>query len=152
MSDTSAATPSFRQLLSQKTDEVERPRALAEGHYIGIIRAHEFGVTRQKNTDFVRFLIVPQEEASDVPDGANAGMDITRRELRKDFFITPSALYRLSDMLDAVLGKQIGRSFDQRITETRGLRVMFSVSHRKQLDDAGNVTNTFEDIGTIIAA
>lgn len=139
---------SFRELLSQPTDVVERPRALATGHYIGEIKSHEFGVSRQRQTPFVRFILVPLEETEDVEAGANAGIDLSKKELRKDFYITPNALYRLSDMLDAVLGKSTGRSFDERIPETRSTRVMFAVTSRTN-DDA---TETYNDVGTVVAA
>ena len=145
--------PNFRELLSTKTDEVDRPRAIAIGHYIGVIKNHEFGTSKRKNTPFVRFNLTPLEETSDIPEGANDGIDLSRRELRRDFYITPAALYRLSDMLDAVLGKQLGRSFDQRIPETRGVRVMFHVTQREQVDEAtSEVIEIFNDVGTIIAA
>lgn len=138
----------FRELLSQKTDAVERPRALAPGHYVGEIKTHEFGQSRQKQTPYVRFILTPNEETTDVATGANDGIDLSKRELRKDFFITPTALYRLSDMLDAVLGKTQGRSFDERIPETRGVRVMFAVTSRENEDG----TETYNDIGAIVAA
>ena len=144
----SASASTFRELLSQPTDTVDRPRALAEGHYIGEIRGHEFGRSRQKQTPFVRFVLVPSEETADVAEGANAGTDLAKRELRKDFYITPNSLYRLSDMLDATLGQQSGRSFDERIPETRGVRVMFQVTCRDNEDG----TETYNDVGNIVAA
>jgi hypothetical protein len=142
----------FRELLSKPTDAVERPRPLADGHYVGKFTRHEFGTSRNKQTPYARFFVSPREEMSDVAEGANTGMDLTKKELYKDYYITPDALYRLSDMLDATLGKQTGRSFDQRIPETRDLDIMFQVTHRDVVDDNGEVVNTFNDIGTIVAA
>lgn len=139
---------SFRELLTQSTDAVERPRALADGHYIGRIANHEFGTSRQKQTPFVRFILVPEEATEDVDASANDGIELSRRELRKDYFITPNALYRLSDMLDATLGKESGRSFDERIPETRDARVMFGVTHRASEDGA----DVYNEITTIVKA
>jgi hypothetical protein len=147
------STSTFRELLGQATDTVERPRAIADGHYLGTVTSHEFGTSRQKQTPFVRFLLVPDEETADVEHGANAGIDLSRVELRADYYITPNSLYRLSDMLDAVLGKEQGRSFDERIPETRNARVMIGVSHRDVIDEAtGDVTNTFNQVNTIVKA
>ena len=144
--------PSFRELLQQSTDQVERPRPVADGHYIGEIRGHEFDRSRNKQTPLVRFIMVPLEETTDVADGANAGMELARKELRKEFYITPTAMYRLTDFLDAVLGKTTGRSFDERIPDTRGVRVLFQVTHRDTTDEAtGEITNTYNDVGTVIA-
>lgn len=138
----------FRELLGQATDQVERPRPLADGHYLGRIASHEFGLSRQKQTPYVRFILIPEEETADVEAGANNGMNLGTRELRKDYFITPAALYRLSDMLDAVLGKETGRSFDERIPETRDQRVMIGVGHRSNEDGS----ETFNEVTTIVKA
>jgi hypothetical protein len=139
----------FRELLANTTSEtVERPRALAAGHYLGSIKSHEFGLSRQKQTPYVRFILVPEEETADVEGGVNAGIDFSKKELRKDFYITPTAMYRLTDMLDAVLGKQMGRACDERIPETRNARVMFAVSKR----DSEDGTESYNDVGVILAA
>jgi hypothetical protein len=145
MSQTQSST--FRQLLTQNTDTVERPRALAAGHYIGLIKGFEFGVSSKKQTPYLRVLLTPTEETDDVLVDANEGMDLSRRELRADYYITPASLYRLSDMLDAVLGKTAGRSFDERIPELRGAQVMFNVTVRESEDGAP----LFNDVGTIVA-
>jgi hypothetical protein len=137
----------FRSLLQQTSETVERPRALAGGHYIGDIKSTEFGTSRQKQTPYLRVLITPTEETDDVPVGANDGIDLTRKELRKDFYITPGSLYRLGDMLDSVLGKD-GRPFEERIPDLRGQRVLFAVTTRD--NDEG--TETYNDIGSIVAA
>lgn len=142
------SSSTFRELLSQPTDVVERPRALANGHYMGEIKSHEFGTSRQKQTPYVMFILIPTEETEDVESGANAGIDFSKKEMRKTFYITPTALYRLSDMLDAVLGKSTGRSFDERIPETRSARVMFAVTSRQSEDGL----ETYNDVGAIVAA
>ena len=51
-------------------------------------------------------------------------------------------------MLTAVLGKQPGRALDERIPETRGVKVMFQVTTR----DSEDGTETYNDIGTVVAA
>lgn len=143
----------FRELLAQPTDAVERPRPLADGHYLGELKGHEFGLSRQKQTPYVRFILTPEEGTADVPAGANDGIALNQRELRKDFYITPKSLYRLSDMLDATLGKQIGRSFDERIPETRGVKVMFAITHRDVTDETtGEITDTYNEVGAILRA
>lgn len=139
---------SFRELLSQQTDQVDRPQPIAAGHYIGDIKSYEFGQSRNKQTPFLRVILVPQEETADVVAGSNGNTDLSRRELRKDYFITPTALYRLSDMLDAVLGKEEGRTFDDRIPELRNSRVMFAVTQRASEDG----TETYNDVGTVVKA
>src|SRR6267142_1700639 len=100
------APVNFRELLSKPTDQVERPKSLPTGHYLGAILSHEFDRSSKKQTAFCRFNIKIDGPTEDVPADALTGIDFSRRELRKDFYITPNSLYRLSDMLDAVLGKE----------------------------------------------
>jgi hypothetical protein len=143
-----AIQSTFRELLSQHTDQVERPRPIADGHYIGTIISHELGTSRQKQTPFVRFNLQIEEATSDVPEGANDGIDLTSFSLSKTLYITPRSLYRLGDCLDAVLGKETGRSFDERIPDTRGVRVLIAVGHRDNEDG----TESFNEVGTIVKA
>ncbi len=138
----------FRALLAQTSDTVERPRPLAEGHYLGVIKGHEFGTSKQKQTPFCRIFLTPQSETDDVPSGANEGINFANKELRVDYYITPGSLYRLSDMLDAVLGKQQGRTFDERIPELRGTSVMFKVTQRQENEESP----IYNDVVSLIAA
>lgn len=139
---------SFRALLQQTSENIERPRALAAGHYIGEIKNFEFGTSRQKQTPFVRLLLTPYEPTDDVEEGANDGMDLAKRELRKEYYITPGAMYRLSDMLDAVIGPDPSHTFDERLPDLRAARVLFSVTRTESADG----TEVFNNIGTIVAA
>jgi hypothetical protein len=138
----------FRQLLSQTTDAVERPKALPTGHYVGIIKTHEFGTSRNKQTPYIRFLLGITDPTSDVDSAELDGIDLSRRELRKDYYITPGALYRLADMLDATLGREEGHSFDERIPQTTGMQVVFGVVQR----DSEDGTEKYNDVTTIVAA
>lgn len=139
----------FRTLLGVKTDEVERPRPLAAGHYIGIIKNFELGQSAQKQTPYVRVLFTPQEETTDVASGANDGMDLPSKEVRRDFYLTPASLYRLSDFLDAVLGPVQGRSFDERLPDIRGAKVIFLVKATPSRNDPKEIYN---EVDTVAAA
>lgn len=143
----------FRELLRNTTGSVERPKALAEGHYIGTIRAHEFGQSARKQTPFVRLLLVPSEETEDVAEGANAGITLANQELRVDYYITAKSLYRIGDMLDGVLGADPNRAFDERLPEVNGARVMFGVTQRESdRTDSDGTPIVFNDVTTIVAA
>lgn len=139
----------FRELLSMPTDSAERPRSLPDGHYKGSIGTHEFDRSKKKQTPFVRFMVKIDEPTADVDPAQVNGIDFSRLELRADYYITPKSLYRLSDMLDAVLGKETGRSFDERIPGTRGAKVIIGVKRRLNEDgtDSG-----YNDVDTLIAA
>jgi hypothetical protein len=138
----------FRELLKQSSATIERPRALAAGHYSGTIKSFEFGRSSKKQTPFVRLFFTPEEAANDVDPVEIEGIDFSKKELRKEYYITPQSLYRLSDMLDAVLGTD-SRSFDDRIPELRGARVVFAVTKRESETNEGEF---FNDVGTVVSA
>lgn len=138
-------TVNFRDLLKFSSETVERPKPLPEGHYNGIISRHEFGLSKKKQTPFVRFYLQLQEPTGDISPEQLNGIDLSKVELRKDFYITPKSAFMLTDLLDAVLGKD-NRLADERLPETKGQRVMFGVAQR-QNDDA---TATFNDVTTIV--
>ncbi len=142
----------FRELLTIPTDAVERPKAFPDCWLNGAIGNHEYGESKNKKTPYVRFTLRPESLAS-APDGSNgvteddlAGIDFSRRELRKDFFITPSSLWRLSDFLDAVLGKESGRTFNERIPDTRNASVIFHVTQREAEGDSETIYNDVQEI------
>ena len=140
-------TVNFRALLGKKPSEVEKPKPLAVGHYIGRILSTEFGQSRNKGTAYMRVKLRAEEETSDIEPGANGNSDISTKEIYRDYWITPNALYQLSEMLDAVLGAA-DVPFDQRIPDLRDARVMFEVKHRAD----ENSDRVYVDIGLIVAA
>jgi hypothetical protein len=142
----------IRELLHVTSEQVERPKPLPSSHYVATITNHEFTKTRsQAQTDVLRFFFKISRVAEDGeanPDVMTQleGVDLGRTELRKDFFLTPRALYRLSDFVDAVLGKETGRMIDDRIPETRGAHVLINVSQRPANDGSDTVYNDVLDV------
>jgi hypothetical protein len=137
----------LRELLSQPSDQFIAPKPLPEGHFIAMIKGTEYGQSRLKKTHYVRFLLSIKEAGDDITPDMLEGVTYEGRELKRDFYITPNALYRLTSQLDDILGAQPGVSFDQRISECHGQEVLVQVTQR--LSDDGK--ETFNDIGTIIA-
>ena len=138
----------FRTILRVTNTTVQRPRALAAGHYLGIIKGHEFNTSSKKGTPFIRMLLTPQEETDDVPAGENHGIDFSKVELRKDFYLTPAALHRLGNALDAILGED-DRYYDERIPDLRDARVLFLVTVR---DGEEGSNEKYNDVGAIVRA
>ena len=145
----------FRELLSVPTDTVERPKAFPECWLNAKITNHEFGQSPRRKTPYVRFFFSPQSIAADPKDPAGSvsvteddleGIDFTKRELRKDFFITVDARWRLADFLDAVMGKETGRTFNERIPETRGGDVILHVTQRLADDNSETIYNDVQEV------
>jgi hypothetical protein len=139
----------YREMLRQPTESLERPKPLPKGNFIATIGQHEFGTSRNKGTPYIRFPLAIAEACADVDPAAIEGIDLSRRELRRDYFITPNALYRLGDMVDAVLGKKPGVNLDERLPDLRGSRVMVTVSQRASEQNSEEIYN---DVDSIVAA
>ena len=145
-------TINLREYLSQPTDQTERPKALPAGQYVGTITNFSFDKVRNEaGTNVLYFFIRPEraftEELQRELDAEK--IDLSRRELRKEFYLTENAKYRLADALDAVLGKEPGRTYNQRIPDMRNARVLVGVTPR--LDREGNDTG-FNSVTTMVAA
>lgn len=149
------ATVDVRDLLSRPTDSFERPPNLPNGHYYGTISNFAFDKARNENkTDFCRIFFKlegPGEDlqADETAEEALSKIDFSRRELRRDFYITPDAMYRLRNFCDAVLGKEQGRSFGERLPELKGKRVLIQVTSRQDRNDP---EVEYNDVGNVVAA
>ncbi len=145
----------LRELMQKPTDSYERPKELPAGHYYGTIGTPEWGKSPKQKTDFLRFPIKLEGPGEDVDPEAVKGVNwdrpgrFGRDGARADFYITPDAIYRLGDFLDAVLGKESGRSADERYPDTRGARVLVQVTTRPSNDNPEDVYN---DVGKVVAA
>lgn len=145
-----AETVDVRALLAQPTNEAERPRALPDGHYNCTIIGHEFDRTKgETQTAYIRYNFKVDGPTEDVVDSVE-GIDFDRVQVRKDFFITPRALYRHTDFLDAVLGFEEGRGHDARIPDTQGAKVICEIT--EQMDRKTNKPTGYNDVGAVVAA
>ncbi len=91
-----------------------------------------------------------EDAGDDIDAAAVDGIDLSRRELRKDHrSILPQTMYRFGDFLDAVLGKQPGKSADERLPDIKGASVLAQVTQRPAYNDPETIYN---DVGTIVAA
>lgn len=127
-----AGAPNLKELLAQPTDKFVRPPALPEGWWKGTIKAHSIGVSTKKKTPFVEFIYTVTAPGDDISSEDLEGLDLgAGKEVRQQFYITPSALYRLSEHLNAVLGEEPGIAFDERLPNTTGIDILVQLSKRQ---------------------
>ena len=139
----------LRSLLAMPTDQAERPKPLPDGHYIGTIIGKEIDTVRnEKKTPYLRVSFSIEEPCDDVVEDLK-DVNLGRIELRKDLFMVPASMWRVTDFLDGILGHETGRSYQERFEDLRGARVMFKV--KKRLDRDGNET-PYNDVDTVVAA
>jgi hypothetical protein len=131
------ATINVKDLLSKPADSFERPPVFPAGHYLGTIVKHEFDKSRAKKTPLIRFYLNPTAPSDDVDPEDVANIDLKKVLWRYEFYLTPTAMYRLADFLDAVLGEST-ESLDERIPSTSGTEVLIGI--RQRTNDEGEVT------------
>lgn len=134
-------TVNFRELLKLNSRTVERPKSAPECWLLGTIGAMSHEVTKGTQTNLFTFELLDIEPHPDNEEGLleNVNLKAIRSPFRKtltaDYWITPDALHHLTNFLDRVVGDP-DRSIEERIPETKNLRVMFKV--RPVMDQTGN--------------
>lgn len=138
-------TVNFKELLSVPVDSVKAPEALPEGHYTGRLRQYEFLESSKKKTPFVRFTITLDSANEDVDAAALADVDLSKKQLRADYYLTPDSLFRLKNLLESLKINIAGRSFDEALPETQNMIVVVEVTRRPN-DDGSAFFNDVKDI------
>lgn len=145
-------TTNFADILANKVEETERPKPLPVGPYNMVVKKFELGESRDKKTPYVRFLlgIVSPRDGVDGDQLAQVG-DYSQKELRRDFYLTSTALFMLRDFLEKALKLDIGqRTFGQCLPETQGRQVVGNVkqvpSSRPGDDSIFNEIESFQPV------
>lgn len=145
----------FKGMLSKPVDSAERPKPLPAGTYFGHVGKFEFLESKEKKTPYVRFhlkLTAPGDDVS--PDalmmtdskGHQSVVDVTKKPLRKDFYITEDALFRLREFIESCGISSEGRSFNETIPELMNAPVLISVTQRP----GQNPEDIFNDVDKIV--
>lgn len=88
----------FDALLDMNAADVKRPPALPQGTYLAqIVQNEGIAFSEKKKTPFTRYNVVPIQGLEDVDGAALDGIDLSKKKLRLDFYLTEDALWRLTD-------------------------------------------------------
>lgn len=138
----------FSALLKKPAGEAKKPPVLPVGDYQGVVRSHEMGDSNRNRTPYVRFVVVLTEwpEALPVEDRPD-GVELNKRQLRKDFYITDDSLWRLDAFIRSCGVEPSGRVYEEVLPELVGQPVFVQVQHymNPQTSEIGN--NTGEVVG-----
>jgi len=118
----------FSNLLTKPVDTIERPPVLPAGHYFGSVAKYEFGESSQKKTPYLRVHVQLHSPDADIDPESIAKIDLSKRTLRSDFFLTEDALYRLKDFLISCEVKTEGRTLNEVIPEIINAQVKAQVT------------------------
>ena len=151
--------PDFSQLLRKPAGEAKRPPVLPAGDYYGIIKGHELGDQNRNRTPYVRFQVGlmdwPDQSADEWiasdPDGTThtitkADIDLSKRQMRKDFYLTDDALWRLDEFIKSCGIDPHGRVYEEILPELTGQPVMIEV--QQYLNQ--NTNETGNQIGKVV--
>ena len=139
--------PDFRELLSTKVDEIERPKPLPVGTYTWLVEKQEF--TKANNadkTDLCRFIMKALAADEDVSDEELAahGENWNRRTHRADFWIDADSLYRLVDFCEKCGVDVSGRTLDELIPECVQTQVKGYLIQVPSTKDPDTIYNRFQ--------
>ena len=126
----------FKTLLNKPvTEEAKRQPSLPAGTYNGTVVKWEPGESAQKKTPFVRFFVQLTSPGEDIEAEGLVGISLEKKQMRRDFFLTEDALYRLHEFLGSVGVDFMGRSLGESLPECIGKDVICSITAKMNQTD-----------------
>ena len=124
--------PDFSTLLRKPAGEAKKPPALPAGDYPAVIKSHEVGDQNKNRTPYVRFHVgltgFPDSVSDDERKGADGSpIDLSKKQLRRDYFLTEDALWRLDEFIRSCGVESNGRSYEEVLPELVGASVLAEV-------------------------
>jgi hypothetical protein len=123
--------PDFSKLLRKPVDEAKKPNALPAADYPGIIKSFEIGDQNKNKTPYVRFHVAltgwPDSVSEDDKVQNDKPVDLAKRQLRRDFYLTDDADWRLAEFLKSCGISTAGRNFEETVPEAVGQAVLVEV-------------------------
>lgn len=140
----------FKSLLSKPADEVKKPKPLPAGTYTGLITKYELAEAKNdRKTPFVQFFFSILSPGADVAAAYSTELseiDLSKRQLRKQYYITDDALWRLTEFqraLGLVTGN--GQSVDSILPRMINVPVTLSII-QKPSQDGLEIYNEIADV------
>lgn len=135
----------FKTLLSKPMDTVEKPKPLPAGTYNGSVQKYEFMESKEKKTPYARMHMSVHSAGADVDPDSLAGVDLSKKTLRKDFYLTDDAAYRLKDFIESCGVQTAGRTIGETIPELLNAQVLIDVTQRPSEDGS----DIFNDVRSV---
>lgn len=141
--------PDFTAFLNRPAGKATRPPALAPEVYPGKITAHEYGDNNRNRTPYVRYQITLTDWPPSLPhekrvykdrEGKEVDIDISRVRLRRDFYLTEEAFWRLDEFLRSCGVNLEGMSYEEACPQVIGADVKVEVQQylNQNTNEMGN--------------
>jgi hypothetical protein len=121
--------PNFANLMNRPAGQAKPPTALPEGVYSGIIKSWANDETKNK-TPLVRFVVTPTAWPDEIDDDARQGIDLSTRQLRRDFFMSEDAMHRLDTFIRSCGIDPTDQTYAEVMPQLIGMDVLATVKHR----------------------
>ena len=139
----------FSKLLSKSADDITKPKPVPVGTYSGVIKKYEYLESKNENkTAYVRFAVRLQAPHDDVDPSDLEGVDLTKKSLRKDFYLTEDAQYRVKEFAESCGVATSGRSLAEIIPDIVNAQVL--VGNTQQSSPDGS--EIYNNVNTIVGA
>lgn len=128
---------SFQDILNKKADEVEKPKPLPPGTYLGVVSGlPEFGEIGQNKTPVANLKIKLLSAGEDVDQDALKEINGWQgKEIRHRLFLTEDAAWRVKQFLEEHLGLDgAGKSLGELFNDAPGQQVKFVLKHKPSQD------------------
>lgn len=130
----------FSSLLRKPAGEAKKPPTLPAGDYPGVIKGKELGDNNRNRTPYLRLLVGLIGWPADAPTSweeisesgerytvSQADVDLAKRQLRRDYYLTDDALFRLDDLIRSCGIDPQGRAYEEILEELIGQQVTVEV-------------------------
>ena len=121
-----AADRRFADLLATNTDDVEKPKPLPAGIFDATVKGFKLDINKNGNT-FVKFEYSNINAGPDVPPEDLEGLDLSKRLLTFNFYLTDGAKWRLKEHLQSLGISTTGKTFGELLPLTVGSAVRLEV-------------------------
>lgn len=137
------AEADFQSLLDQPVTEVDRPKPQPIGTYVFNVADYEFGKSKQKQTDYVQFKLVPISAEEDVDQEELTEFlgdkSLSDKSFKQDYYLTKDAVWRLNEFLLDYLKIEPGVPLREMIEMAKGMQVRGVIGHSPSQRDANIV-------------
>lgn len=134
--ETKMSAPNFSSVLDQKVEDIEKPKPLPVGTYIGVINAApEIGPVGKNNTLAAKFKIKILMADSDVDQDLLSAMGgIKEREIQHTLWLTEDAAWRAKEFVEQCGVSGASKTLRESLTECMGCQIKLNLNHRPSED------------------
>jgi hypothetical protein len=141
--------PDFTAWLSRPAGKAVRPPPLPVEMYAGKVQSYEYGDNNTNKTPYVRYQLSLTEWPEDVPEekrvfkdreGNEVPINLQRVRLRRDFYLTDDALWRLDEFLRSCDIEPEGHDYGEVCPQAVGCNVTIEVQQylNRTTNELGN--------------